>query len=183
MKRLALTMEKAIFLDRDGVINKVVLKNNKPFSPNRFEDFEFLDGVKDILQKFKEKGFLNIIITNQPDIARGRMDWETLEMMHCYTKANLPVDDIFVCPHDDIDDCCCRKPKPGLLFEAAKKCNIDLKDSFLIGDQGKDVEAGRCAGCTTILIDCPYNKKQDSDFKVSDLYSAVEIILNSCEKR
>lgn len=175
-------MKRAIFLDRDGVINKVTLKEGKPFSPRRFEKFELFDGIREVLEKSKREGFLNIIITNQPDITRGLIKWETLEKMHKFIKENLPIDDIFVCPHDDIDNCQCRKPRPGMLLEAAKKWDIDLKDSFLIGDQWKDIETGKKAGCITILIDYLYNKEVESDFRVNNLHSAIEIILNSKKK-
>lgn len=175
-------MKRAIFLDRDGVINKAILKEGKPFSPRRFEEFELFDGIKEVLEKSKREDFLNIIITNQPDITRDLIRWKTLEKMHKFIKENLPIDDIFVCPHDDIDNCQCRKPRPGMLLEAAKKWNIDLKGSFLIGDQGKDIEAGKKAGCITILIDNLYNKEVESDFRVNNLHSAIEIILNSKKK-
>lgn len=172
-------MKKAIFLDRDGVINRVILNGGEPFSPRRFREFEFLDGIKEVLEKFKEVGFINIIITNQPDIARGLIEWEISEKMHKVIRENLPIDDIFVCPHDDIDQCPCRKPKPGMLLEAAKKWDIDLKSSFLIGDQWKDIGAGKNAGCATILISYPYNKKVNPDFRVNNLHSAAEVILRS----
>ena len=176
-------MRPAVFLDRDGVLNKVILKEGKPFSPRRVEDFELSDGAKEFLVESKKTGFLNIVITNQPDIARGCLTRETLETINSLIKGKLPVDDIFVCPHDDINNCCCRKPKPGMLLEAAKKWNIDLKNSFIIGDQWKDVEVGKNVGCSTILIDCPYNKQVEPDFRVGDLLSATAIILNSKKKK
>lgn len=175
-------MKRAIFLDRDGVINKVILKEGKPFSPRKFERFELFGEIREVLEKFRREDFLNIVITNQPDITRNLIKWETLERMHKFIKENLPIDDIFVCPHDDIDSCQCRKPKPGMLLEAAKKWDIDLNGSFLIGDRWKDIEAGKNAGCITILIDYLYNKEVGSDFRVNDLHSAIKIILNSKKK-
>jgi len=172
-------MTKAVFLDRDGVINKVILKNDKPLSPRRIEDFEISDGIREFLLASKSEGFLNIAVTNQPDIARGLMSWETLEKMHKLVRDNLPIDDIFVCYHHDSDNCNCRKPKPGLLLEAAQKWEIDLRNSFMIGDQWKDMEAGWDAGCTTILLDRPYNQGAKSDFRTKDLLSTIEIILGS----
>ena len=132
-------MRQAVFLDRDGVINKVILRDGKPFSPRKLDEFEFIENIKDALNKFKEKGFLNIVFTNQPDISRGLIKKDTLEKIHLLLKDTLPVDDIFVCPHDDTDNCHCRKPKSGLLLDAAGKWNIDLKRSFVIGDQYKDI--------------------------------------------
>lgn len=169
-------MNRAIFLDRDGVINKVILKQGKPFSPRTVEELEFSDGILSFLTESKRAGFLNIVITNQPDIARGLMDRQTSEAMHGLIRTNLPVDDIFVCPHDDSDNCHCRKPKSGLLTDAAGKWDIDLNSSFLIGDRWKDVQAGKNAGCFTILLDCPYNRDVGADRRVRDILSALEII-------
>lgn len=175
-------MKQAIFLDRDGVINSTIIKEGKSFSPRKFEDFKLVDGVKDILERFKAREWLNIIVTNQPDIARGLMKKEELQKMHNLIRENLPVDDIFICPHDDADNCNCRKPKPGMLLEAAKKWDIDLNESFMIGDSWKDIEAGRNAGCTTLLIDSPYNKQIDSDLRANELSALSEMILNSRKK-
>jgi len=175
-------MKKAIFLDRDGVINKAILKEGRPFSPRRFEDFVLLDGIKDVLERFKTEGFLNIIVTNQPDIARGLVKWEVLEKIHKYIKDNLPINDIFVCPHDDHDNCQCRKPKPGMLLEAGKKWDIDLKSSFIIGDSWKDIQAGKAVGCATILLDNVYNKEVETDFRARDIGLAMKIILNGGTK-
>lgn len=175
-------MKQAIFLDRDGVINSTIIKEGKPFSPRKFEDFKLIDGIKDILERFRARGLLNIIVTNQPDIARGLMKKEELQKMHNLIMEKLPVDDIFICPHDDADNCNCRKPKPGMLLEAAKKWDIDLSESFMIGDSWKDIEAGRNAGCTTLLIDSPYNKQIDSDLRANELSAVAEMILNSRKK-
>jgi D-glycero-D-manno-heptose 1,7-bisphosphate phosphatase len=175
-------MNRAVFLDRDGVINKVILRNGKPFSPRKIEDFELCDGIKEFLLVSKNEGFLNIAITNQPDIARKLVEWDTLNAMHKIIIENLDVNDIFVCPHDSSDNCLCRKPKAGMLFNAAEKWNIDLPSSFLIGDQWKDMEAGKNAGCITILLECIYNKEANSDFRVKNLQSAIEIITNKRRK-
>ncbi|HHT9125294.1 MAG TPA: D-glycero-alpha-D-manno-heptose-1,7-bisphosphate 7-phosphatase [Candidatus Brocadiia bacterium] len=172
-------MKKAIFLDRDGVINKVFLSNGKPFSPRRFSEFELIPEVENALNSFKEVGFTNIVITNQPDIARGFLKWEELEKMHSLIRERLSIGDIFVCPHSDKDNCLCRKPKPGALLEAAKKWNVDLKGSFFIGDTWKDTVAGKRAGCKTILINMPYNQGVESDYRIEDLNKAVEIIMDS----
>lgn len=169
---------RAIFLDRDGVINKVLLNEGKPFSPRRFDEFELIPEVQEILHSFKESGFIIIVVTNQPDIARGLMKMEELIRMHELIKEKFPVDDIMICSHDDTDNCYCRKPKPGMLLDAAKKWNIDLAKSFLIGDTWKDMEAGQSAGCKTFLIDTPYNQDVKSDYRVKKLYEAWKIIVN-----
>ena len=173
---MRLKTRKAIFLDRDGVINKILFNNGKPFSPRKLDEFELLPKVEEALISFKEMGFLNIIVTNQPDIARGLMKIEELDSMHALIRKSLPIDDIYVCPHDDSDNCSCRKPKPGMLLDAAKKWDIDLSRSFIIGDTWKDIEAGKAAGCKTILIDALYNKGVSCDYKVRSLKEAETIV-------
>lgn len=172
--------KKAIFLDRDGVINKVLLNNGKPFSPRKFDEFEFLPEVEKALNYLRKLGFINIVVTNQPDIARGLMEIEELNKMHALTREKLPIDNFMICPHDDEDNCRCRKPKPGMLIEASEKWDIDLKKSYLIGDSWKDMEAGKSACCKTILIDMPYNQRVKSDYRVKNWDEAVKIIVN-CE--
>jgi D-glycero-D-manno-heptose 1,7-bisphosphate phosphatase len=173
---------KAVFFDRDGVINKVIVRDGKPFSPRKFDDFKLVEGISDVLARLKCKGYLNIIITNQPDIARGLIEWEELNKMHSFINERLPVDDIYVCPHDDKDKCECRKPKPGMLFEVAQKWGIDLNASFMIGDSSKDVEAGKAAGCKTIIIDAEYNRTIETNFRIYDIRSALGVILNENQK-
>ncbi len=175
---------KAIFLDRDGVINKVVMRKGIVSSPWRLEEFEILPNVKECLKEFKKMEFLNIVFTSQPDISRGLLKIEDLGEMHKFIMETLLVDGIKFCPHDDKNNCNCRKPKPGLLLEAAKKWSIDLKKSYVIGDTWKDIGAGKAAGCKTILIRREYNKdfQKDYDFEVNNLEETVEIIKNSNKK-
>jgi len=174
---------KTVFLDRDGVINKVVLRKGEVSSPRKIEEFEFLPNICSALKKFQEIGFLNIIFTNQPDISRGLLKKEELEKMNKLILSSLPIDEIIFCPHDDKDNCSCRKPKPGMILEAAKKHFIDLRKSYVVGDGQRDIEAGRAAGCKTFLIKTEYNKniKEGYDFLVDNLEGVVEIIkrLNS----
>jgi D-glycero-D-manno-heptose 1,7-bisphosphate phosphatase len=169
---------KAIFIDRDGVINKVIMRDEKPSSPWNLREFEILSDVKECLELFKKMGFLNIVFTSQPDISRGNLKIEDLEKMHKIISETLPVDEIKFCPHDDKDNCSCRKPKPGLILEAVKKWSIDLKKSYVIGDSWKDIGAGKAAGCKTLLIRRGYNKdfQKDYDFEVDNLKKTVEII-------
>ncbi|MBN2021102.1 MAG: HAD family hydrolase [Sedimentisphaerales bacterium] len=169
-------MSRAVFLDRDGVINRVIVRDGLPFSPATLDEFILCDGVEAFLAGSKKAGFLNIVITNQPDIARGLVDTKTIQSMHESLRRNLPVDDVFLCPHDDADNCNCRKPKAGMLTAAAEKWDIDLASSFIIGDQWKDAQAGKSAGCVTILLDCPYNKDVDCDYRALTLRSALKFI-------
>jgi D-glycero-D-manno-heptose 1,7-bisphosphate phosphatase len=169
-------MRRAVFLDRDGVVNRVILKDGKPFSPRTLDEFVFCDAAGKFICDSREAGFLNIVFTNQPDISRGLVKLKAIEQIHELIRQNLKVDDIMLCPHDDKDNCRCRKPKSGMLTDAAKKWQIDLGSSFVIGDQWKDIAAGTNAGCRTILLDCPYNKNVESDYRIKDLSSAFKII-------
>ena len=175
---------KAIFLDRDGVINKVIMRNGKPSSPWKLKEFEILPDVKECLVAFKKMGFLNIIFTSQPDISRGFLQIEDLEKMHEIIDKTLLVDEIRFCPHDDKDNCSCRKPKPGLILEAVQKWSIDLRESYVIGDTWKDIGAGKAVGCKTFLLRREYNKgfQKDYDFEVSNLKKTVEIIKKLSKK-
>lgn len=170
-------LKRAVFLDRDGVINKVILVNGKAFSPKCFEEFEFIQGIESQIKRIKEAGFLVIVCTNQPDIARGKMCVREIEKMHSEIEYKLNVDDIFVCPHDDRDNCLCRKPKPGMLINAMKKYDINLKESFLIGDGVKDIETAGNAGCKGILIETSYNADIDFLNRTSSLSGAVDFII------
>ncbi len=154
--------QKAIFLDRDGTINvyKGFLKD--------IEDFELIDGVAEAIRSINESGYLAIVVTNQPIIARGDATFTQLQEIHNKMETLLGqkgayVDDIFYCPHHPHKgydgevaelkiECECRKPKPGMLLDAAKKYNIDLSQSYMVGDSESDMEAGHSAGCKTVLI-------------------------------
>jgi D-glycero-D-manno-heptose 1,7-bisphosphate phosphatase len=177
---ISVKKQPAVFLDRDGVINRAIVRDGKPFSPRMFEEFELADGVDVALQAFRNLGLMRFIVTNQPDVVRGLMTVGELEKMHTYIRNTLPVDGIFVCPHDDADGCRCRKPKPGLLLEAAQKWGVHLPSSFMIGDSWKDMEAGARAGCMTILLDMPYNLEASCHHRVADLEAAVEIVKGLC---
>ena len=171
-------MRKAVFLDRDGVINKIFINNNLPSSPPTFDQLEILPGVKESILRLKKLNFVCLVATNQPDVSRGKIEKKTVVKMNNYIKNELKIDDIFVCYHDDNDNCACRKPKPGLLLEASKKWNINLKKSYMIGDRSKDIEAGSRAGCKTIFIDCNYKeaKPKKPDFTSDSLLNSVRII-------
>lgn len=172
-------MNKAIFLDRDGVINQVNLVDGKPYPPKDISELILLPKVNEALQLLKDAGYVLIVITNQPDVVRGKTRIETVEAINKFLKDSLPIDDIFTCYHDDIEDCNCRKPKPGNILKAADQYNINIPSSFMIGDRWRDVEAGVSAGCKTFFIDYSYQEKQPEsyDFRVESLYDAAKIIL------
>jgi len=181
-QRLA-CQRRAIFLDRDGVINETVLRDGNPGPPANLKELRLVSGLEDCLAELKRAGFLLIVVTNQPDIARGLQDRTTLEEIHGFLRARLPIDEIFVCEHDDGDDCDCRKPRPGMLLDAAQRHNVNLERSFLIGDRWRDIEAGAHAGCSTVLIDYGYpGKRAQADFETNCLRGAVDWILrrSSC---
>ena len=147
-------MVRAVFLDRDGVINANLMRNGKPVAPTSLAEFRFLPGIAEAAQRLKQAGFLLVIVTNQPDIANGITPKAVMEDMHAEIRRQLPIDDIMICFHTDADRCSCRKPKPGLILDAATRHGIDLKASYLIGDRWRDVLAGQAAGCgCTIMID------------------------------
>lgn len=145
-------MKKAIFLDRDGVINKLIIREGKAQAPYTLEEFALYPGVEEALKIIKEAGYLAIIVTNQPDVARGWVKKESVELVNSKIQELLPIDEIKICFHTNDDKCVCRKPLPGMLLEAAMTWDIDLKASFMVGDRYGDVSAGAKAGCKTVLI-------------------------------
>ena len=171
---------RAVFLDRDGVINRALVRDGKPYAPDRIEDLEILPGVSEALARLRDAGFRLVVVTNQPDVARGKLRREVVDAMHASLAAALPLDEFRVCLHDDEDACRCRKPEPGLLEDAARDAGLSLPDSFMVGDRWRDVEAGRRAGCTTIFIDREYSERQPDkpDIRVSSLSEAADWILS-----
>lgn len=168
--------KKAAFLDRDGVINRSLVKNGKPFAPLDTSEFEIMHEAKETIWKLKEANFLVVVVTNQPDLSTGRLNAKTLKKMHEYLTNECEIDLIKICPHLDKDNCNCRKPKPGLLFDAAKEMNINLKKSFIVGDRWRDISAGQQAGCgECFFIDYNYNEKKPSGNFIS-LDSFKEVI-------
>lgn len=168
-------MRRAIFLDRDGVINQVVMRNGEPFSPRTREEFALNKEAIDVVHLLKAGGFFTIVVTNQPDIARGNLRREDLDWMMEQVRQRCRVDDILVCPHDDGDACSCRKPLPGMILHGARKWEIDLVQSFMIGDTWKDRDAANAAGCRFILINTPYNQNVECDLRVAGLRAAAEL--------
>ena len=152
---------KALFLDRDGVINQAIIRNNKGYAPGSVEELRLVDGILEVTQYFKKRGFLIIGVTNQPDVVRGKFPLESVLSINKKLMELVPLDEIFVCFHDDKDACECRKPRPGLLTDAAKKYDIDCTKSIIIGDRWKDVAAGLACGCQTVFLDYEYDEKYE----------------------
>ena len=171
-------MKKAVFLDRDGVINKTIIEGGLPTSPNSLDELEILPSVKESILRLKKLNFICLLVTNQPNVTREKIDKSTVIKMNNFLKKKIQLDDIFVCYHDDKDNCNCRKPKPGLLLLAGKKWNVDFKKSFMIGDRWRDIQAGEKVGCKTIYLDYNYKdiKPKNPDFVTDKLLNAVYLI-------
>jgi D-glycero-D-manno-heptose 1,7-bisphosphate phosphatase len=172
-------MTRAVFLDRDGVLNKAILRNGKPFSPDTVAEMEIVADAAAALDQLRRHGFRLIVATNQPDIARGRLTRRQVDAMNDHLRSRLPLDAVEVCAHDDPDRCDCRKPAPGLLLRAAQRDGIVLRDSFMVGDRWRDIEAGHRAQCRTVLIGDGYGEtfKSQPDVAVGSISEAVAWIL------
>jgi D-glycero-D-manno-heptose 1,7-bisphosphate phosphatase len=171
----------AVFLDRDGVLNQAIIRNGRPHPPSTLEEFSILPGVLEACQALRRAGFVLLVVTNQPDIARGVQDRAVVDEFHGILLRTLPIDAVYVCPHDDDDGCDCRKPSPGMLLGAARDLNLNLGGSVMVGDRWRDVEAGRRAGCRTVFIDRGYSEQAPigPDAVVSDLGQAAAWITSA----
>jgi D-glycero-D-manno-heptose 1,7-bisphosphate phosphatase len=182
MARLKNTPSKkrpAVFLDRDGVIVRGTLRNGKSYAPRRIEEFRLLPGAREAIGALHKRGFLIVVVTNQPDIANGLVRSEVVDEMHKILHRKLVIDAIEVCPHRRQDNCECRKPKPGMLVSAAKKLSIDLSNSYMVGDRCSDVIAGHSVGCYTVFVDRGYDScnEQQPNAVVRSLPKAADHIL------
>ena len=167
----------AVFLDRDGVINRTNVVDGKPFAPRSVHDFEILEGVPASLRSLEDMGFMIFVVTNQPDLGNGLVNWDTVDAMHAKLDF-LPITEIMICPHSQEYGCECRKPAPGMILQLARKYEIDLAESYLVGDRVSDLKAGIEAGCKVIFIDYNYRetKSFDASFSCSNLKDAVMFI-------
>lgn len=172
-------MLRAVFLDRDGVLNRCVVVDGKPYPPATVAEFQILEGVAEACRMLADAGYALIGVTNQPDVARGKTLRSTIEGFHEILLRDLPLHSIRTCFHDDKDECACRKPRPGLLLDAASEYGVDLAASFMVGDRWKDVSAGIAAGCRTVFIDYGYREKQpeSADLRTDSLLSAANWIV------
>ena len=172
-------LRRAVFLDRDGVIVRAMVRDGKPYPPTE-STLEVLPGVADALADLRDAAFRLVVVTNQPDVARGTLRREVVDRMHARLQSTLAIDEVRTCDHDDGDDCDCRKPKPGMLEAAAREAGLSLRHSFMVGDRWRDIEAGRRAGCTTIFIDYGYAERRPDhpDVVVTSLAEAAGWILS-----
>lgn len=167
----------AVFLDRDGVLVEALVRDNRAFAPISLAEFRLERDAGLYVGRMAQAGLLPVVVTNQPDVARGLITRAAIEEMHERLRTVVPVEDIFVCVHDTADGCGCRKPKPGMLHAAAEKWGIDLARSFMVGDRWRDVDAGRAAGCYTVLIERSYSGDAQPHARVKDLATAVDAVL------
>jgi D-glycero-D-manno-heptose 1,7-bisphosphate phosphatase len=171
---------KAVFLDRDGVLNESVIRDGRPFAPVALSDLRIYPDAADSLARLKAAGYLLIVVTNQPDVSRGTQRREVVEAMNAAMGAVLPIDEFLVCYHADRDQCQCRKPKPGLVLDAAAAHAIELRQSFLVGDRWRDIDCGAAAGVRTVWIDRGYDERGPAappDHRCASIGEAAEWIL------
>jgi D-glycero-D-manno-heptose 1,7-bisphosphate phosphatase len=171
---------KAVFLDRDGVLNVPVVCDGRAYPPASVENLQIYRDAATALLALKQAGYRLIVVTNQPDIARGTQTWEAVDAINAAIGAVLPIEEFLVCAHDDADHCACRKPKPGLVLEAAERGGINLAQSFLIGDRWRDIDCGAAAGVRTVLLDRGYRERAPEhapDFVAHSLAAAADWIL------
>ena len=175
-----LDTNRAVFLDRDGVIVIPEFRDGRSFAPTTLDSFRLYESAPACLRALKAAGFLLVVVTNQPDVGKGVIPMATIDEMHRRLRSALPIDDIQVCTHTREDHCLCRKPKPGMLTTASAALEISLDCSFMIGDRESDIAAGRAAGCKTVFIDLDYSaepKPRHPDFTVRSLAEATDRIL------
>lgn len=178
---LAPVGRRAVFLDRDGVLNRAIVRNGLPNPPQSLAQVEVAPDAANALGRLRNAGFLLLVVTNQPDVARGRQSRETVEAIDAAMAAHMPLDDFLVCFHDDRDACPCRKPKPGLLLAGAERYGIYLAASYMVGDRWRDIDAGAAAGCRTVFLDFHYAERgptNPANATVSNLTEAVDWILS-----
>ena len=172
---------RAVFLDRDGVINAAIVRDGRPYPPRDAGEFRLLPGVGEACRSLHAAGFYLIVVTNQPDVGRGSMARETVEEIHQFMCEELPIDRVEVCYDaggEQLSEF--RKPRPGMLLRAASELGIDLARSFMIGDRWRDIDCGHAAGCTTIFIDRGYAEslRQQPHHRAPDLPGAAKLILS-----
>lgn len=163
LQNVAVNMKaKALFLDRDGIVIKSDIRNGKPYAITSINAMQLNPEIKEIINKFKADGYKIVIVTNQPDVGNGLVKKEVIEAMHARLLNELSIDLIEVCYHKQAERCECRKPNTGMFLAAAKKLDINLQESIMIGDRISDIEAGKKAGCKfTIFVDYKYKETPD----------------------
>ncbi len=178
-----MSLRPAIFFDRDGVLNDVVWRDGKPASPRSPDELLLADDCREVVSRLKSAGFLTFVVTNQPDVRRGLMTATALEAIHRRLAEHITFEEIACCPHDDRDRCGCRKPRPGMLLDLARRWSVDLAASWMIGDQDRDTACGQAAGCHTALLIRSYNSGAGADINAAELTLICDQILESLPLR
>jgi D-glycero-D-manno-heptose 1,7-bisphosphate phosphatase len=175
----------AVFLDRDGVLNQPTLVHGRPYPPRTPEAVELLPGVAQSCAQLRAAGLPLIVVTNQPDIARGTQSPAAVYAINARLRELVDVDDLVVCPHDDADQCACRKPRPGMLLDAARRWDVALDRSVMVGDRWRDIAAGRAAGTKTVFLDRSYDEPvpDTADLTVNELKESVTWIIETIAPR
>jgi D-glycero-D-manno-heptose 1,7-bisphosphate phosphatase len=179
-------MRRAVFLDRDGVLNEPIVRDFSPYPPSSVEQLIVCDGAVEALERLRAAGFVLVCVTNQPDIARGATSPETVACINARLASLLPLDAVLVCPHDDADGCTCRKPKPGLVLDAAARHDLDTAESYLVGDRWRDIDAGAAAGCRTVFVDRGYRERAPRvapNARVTSIGEAAHWIITDSKER
>lgn len=170
-----------VFLDCDGVLNRAVIRNGRPYPPRTLDELQLVPGIVHSLNLLVSGGYILIGVTNQPDVARGTQTRPAVEALQTYLLDHLPLKEFFTCYHDDQDHCPCRKPKPGLILQGAEKYGSDLSKSWMVGDRWKDISAGKAAGLRTVFVNYCYDETYIgplADFTIMDVSNLAEVILN-----
>jgi len=170
-------MKRAVFLDRDGVLNPMVERRGRWRAPLSMDTFQLYPWAADSVARLRAAGLLTLVVTNQPELSTGELSPAVLDAMHERLRREAGVDAVYVCPHSGADGCACRKPSPGLLLQAAREWGVDVAGSFMVGDRYRDMDAGRAAGCVTILVAGPEEGPARPDHRAADLREAVATIL------
>ena len=172
-------MKRAVFLDRDGVLNRSILIEGVPKPPTSTEDVEILAGVVEAIQILKNHGFVPVVVTNQPDVARGVTTRSQVESINTYIGAVTGIEYFYSCFHDEPDHCDCRKPAPGLIYRASLELDLSVHESFMVGDRWRDISAGQSAGCQSFFIDYSYLETMPNMpyRKVSSLLEAANLMV------
>jgi D-glycero-D-manno-heptose 1,7-bisphosphate phosphatase len=174
-------VRRAVFLDRDGVLVETHVRDGAAYAVTTLAEFRVEPGAAVQVARLRAAGLVCIVFTNQPEVARGVITPEVLDAMHDLLRAAMPIDDVYVCPHDEGDGCACRKPLPGMLEAAAARWEVSLPDSFVIGDRWRDIDAGRAVGCYSVLLERDYSGPTTADARVATLADAVDVVLAQLE--
>lgn len=175
----------AVFLDRDGVVNEAVVRDGRPHPPASADELRLDPAAADVVRRLRANGFQIVVVTNQPDVARGTTTLGAVGEINERIRASVNPDALYTCFHDTADDCACRKPKPGMLLSAADQLGLDLARSYMVGDRWSDIEAGRRAGCRTVWLERAYEERAPigADAHVMSLPDACKWILDDSSNR